>query len=309
MKVKISIIGAGNVGATTAELLALSGFSDVVLIDVLGDVAKGKAIDIACACPLWGSSSNVYGSDNYDDTKNSQIVVVTAGLARKPGMSRDDLLTKNAEIIKDVCKKVSQKSPDAIIIVVTNPMDAMAALAHKVSGFDASRIIGMGGVLDSTRFRAFIAAEARVSVESVEALVLGGHGDLMVPLPRFTTIGGVPITEFMKEDKIEALVHRTRNGGAEIVKLLGSGSAYYAPAAAIVKMVNSIYFNERQVLPVSCYLDGQYGLSGVFVGVPAVIGGGGIEEIVELALLDNEKEALNTSAQSVRGLMEKLGIL
>lgn len=306
MKTKISVIGAGNVGATVAELIARDGLADVVLFDIHEGLAKGKALDMTEACPLWNSSSTVTGTSNFEETAVSDIIVITAGFPRKPGMSRDDLLHANADVIKSVTEGTVKHSPDSIIIVVTNPMDVMAYTAMKVSGFSGQRVIGMGGVLDSSRFRAFVAMELGVSAEDVEALVLGGHGDQMVPLPRFTTVKGIPIPELASNDKVERLIERTRNGGAEIVGLLKTGSAYYAPAAAAVQMVKSILFDEKRLLPCSAYLDGQYGVSGIFLGVPVIIGKKGIEKIVELHLTEEEMSMFNKSASAVKAMIDTL---
>jgi malate dehydrogenase len=306
MKSKISVIGAGNVGATTAELIARDGLADIVLFDIHEGIAKGKALDMTEACPLWNSSSTVTGTSIFKDTAGSDIIVITAGFPRKPGMSRDDLLHANADVIKTVTEGTVTHSPDSIIIVVTNPMDVMAYTAMKVSGFPGRRVIGMGGVLDSSRFRSFVAMELGVSVEDVEALVLGGHGDQMVPLPRFTTVKGIPIPELASNDRIEHLIQRTRNGGAEIVGLLKSGSAYYAPAAAAVQMVKSILFDEKRLLPCSAYLDGHYDVCGIFLGVPVILGKNGIEKIVELHLTEEEMFMFNKSASAVRDMIDTL---
>jgi malate dehydrogenase len=308
MNAKITIIGAGNVGATTAELIARDGLADVVLFDIHDGIAKGKALDITEACPLWNSSSRVIGTSSFEDTAESDIIVITAGFPRKPGMSRDDLLNANAVVIKSVMEGSVQYSPDSIIIVVTNPMDVMAYAALRVSGFSRERIIGMGGVLDSARFRTFIAQEAGVSVADVEALVLGGHGDQMVPLPRFTTIKGIPIPELLDLETIERLIERTRTGGAEIVGLLKTGSAFYAPAASSVQMVRSILFDEKRILPCSVFLQGEYGLNGVFAGVPVVLGIQGIEKIVELSLSHEEMSMFNRSAAAVKSMIASLNI-
>jgi malate dehydrogenase len=308
MKKKVTVIGAGHVGATAAQLIAQAGLADVVLFDIVEGLPQGKALDIAEACPLWGSASFVIGTSDYAETSNSDIVVITAGLARKPGMSRDDLLKANADILRSVTEAVSKASPDAMLVVVTNPMDVMTQLAWKVSGFKHSKVMGMGGVLDSARFRTFVAWEAGVSPADVEALVLGGHGDQMVPMPRFTTVKGVPITEMFPEDRVEALIERTRNGGAEIVAHLKTGSAYYAPGASVFEMVKSIILDEKRMLPTAAYLEGQYGAEGVYAGVPAVLGAGGVEKILELKLDAREKEGFDRSVSSVKGLIEKLGI-
>lgn len=306
MKTKISVIGAGNVGATTAELIARDGLADIVLFDIYEGVAKGKALDMTQACPLWNSSATVTGTSHFEETAESDIIVITAGFPRKPGMSRDDLLHANADVIKSVTEGTVKYSPDSIIIVVTNPMDVMAYTAMKVSGFSAQRVIGMGGVLDSSRFRAFVAMELGVSAEDVEALVLGGHGDQMVPLLRFTTVKGIPIPELISNDRIEYLIERTRNGGAEIVGLLKTGSAYYAPAAGAVQMVKSILFDEKRLLPCSAYLDGQYGVSGIFLGVPVIAGSKGVEKIVELHLTEEEMIMFNQSASAVKTMVDTL---
>jgi len=305
MKAKVSIIGAGNVGATTAQLIAYAGFADVVLFDIAEGVPQGKALDIAESCPLWNSSVSISGTNTYADTVYSDVIVITAGFPRKPGMSRDDLLHANADVIKKVTLETSRLSPECVIIVVTNPMDVMAQIAWKISGFSSKKVIGMGGVLDSSRFRTFVSMELGVSPEDVEAMVLGGHGDQMVPLPRFTTVKGMPITELLNKSKIDEIIQRTKNGGAEIVSLLKTGSAYYAPAASSCQMVKAIIFDEKRVLPCSAYLRGEYGISDLFVGVPVVLGKGGVQRIIELKLRDDEITQLNKSASSVKTLVEK----
>ncbi|MBI3592032.1 MAG: malate dehydrogenase, partial [Nitrospirae bacterium] len=259
MKKKVSVIGAGNVGASLAQMIVQSGIADVVLYDISDGIPEGKALDLSEACPLWGSSSSIVGTNDFSHTADSDVIVVTAGLARKPGMSRDDLLSANAKIVSEVVENTSKLSPKSIIIAVTNPMDVMAQVSLKVSNFDSSRVVGMGGVLDSARFRTFVAWELSVSPEDVEALVCGGHGDLMVPMPRFTTARGVSITELISKDRIDALVERTRHGGAEIVSLLKTGSAYYAPAAATYQMVEAIILDKKRMMPCSAYLNGEYG--------------------------------------------------
>jgi len=309
MKAKISIIGAGNVGATTAQLIAYAGFADVVLFDITEGMPQGKALDIAEACPLWNSSVSVIGTNTYADTTHSDVVVITAGFPRKPGMSRDDLLHANADVIKKVTTETSRLSPDSVIIVVTNPMDIMAQIAWKISGFSTKKVIGMGGVLDSSRLRTFISMELGVSPEDVEAIVLGGHGDQMVPLPRFTTVKGIPITELLDKDRIDAIMHRTKNGGAEIVGLLKTGSAYYAPAAASCQMVKSIVLDERRTLPCSVYLNGEFGINNLFVGVPVTLGKNGVEKILEFGLTDDEKTLFHNSASAVKKLIEKIAEL
>ena len=303
---KITVIGAGNVGATTAQQIIETGLADVVLVDIVEGLPQGKALDLAEAAPVVGYDVRITGTNDYADTAHSKIIVVTSGLARQPGMSRDDLLAKNAGIVESVVRQAAAVSPGAIIIVVTNPLDAMCHVALKASGFPPERVIGMAGVLDSARFRAFIAAELEVSVRDIRAFVLGGHGDTMVPLPRYSTVGGVPITELMSEERIEAIVERTRNGGAEVVALLKTGSAYYAPAASVVEMVEAILRDRRRILPCAAYLRGEYGVNGLYVGVPIVLGNGGMEKVIEISLTDDERAAFLRSADSVRGQLEKL---
>ncbi len=295
-------------GASTAQLLAYEGTVNVVLFDIAEGVPQGKALDIAEACPLWRSSSSVKGTNSYDDTAHSDVLIITAGFPRKPGMSRDDLLNANAEVVRGVAAETSKRSPDAVMIVVTNPMDVMAQLAWKVSGFPHRRVVGMGGVLDSSRFRTFISSELGVSPSDVEALVMGGHGDQMVPLPRFTTVKGVPITDILPAEKIHSLIERTRNGGAEIVSLLKTGSAYYAPAAATCEMIKAVLFDEKRVLPCAAYLDGEYGARGLFVGVPVVLGKDGAERVMELDINKEEKTGFARSLSAVKALVEKLSI-
>lgn len=308
MKLKLTVIGAGNVGASLAELIVRSGLADTVLYDIAEGMPQGKALDMSQACGLWGSSSSIKGTNDFKDTANSDIIVITAGLARKPGMSRDDLLGMNAKIVQDVTKGVAPLSPNAVIVMVTNPMDVMAQLCLNASGVPHKRIIGMGGVLDSARFRTFVAWEMGVSVLDVEALVLGGHGDQMVPLPRYTTVKGVPITELMNDDKIKTLIERTQNGGAEIVGLLKTGSAFYAPAASTFQMVRSIILDEKRTLPCSVYLEGQYGVNGVYAGVPTVLGASGVEGVIELNLTSDEQNLLENSARAVKALIDKLQV-
>ncbi len=303
---KVTVIGAGNVGATTAQRIIETGLADVVLVDIVEGLPQGKALDLAEAAPVVGYDVKVTGTNDYADTAGSKIIVVTSGLARQPGMSRDDLVAKNAGIVAAVVRQAVAVSPRAIIIVVTNPLDAMCHVAMQASGFPRERVIGMAGVLDSARFRHFIAAELDISVRDVRAFVLGGHGDTMVPLPRYSTVGGVPITELMTEERIAALVDRTRNGGAEIVALLKTGSAYYAPAASVVEMAEAIMLDRRRILPCAVYLQGEYGIDGLFVGVPAVLGDGGMERVIEINLSDDEKAALDHSAAAVRELVVKL---
>jgi malate dehydrogenase len=303
---KVTIIGAGNVGATTAEQIIAMGLADVVLVDIVEGLPQGKALDLNEAAPVVGYDVRIMGTNDYKDTADSKIIVVTSGLARQPGMSRDDLMAKNASIVGSVVKQAAAYSPDAIIIVVTNPLDVMCHVALAASGFPPERVIGMAGVLDSARFRSFIADELEVSVRDIRGFVLGGHGDTMVPLPRYSTVGGVPITELMSAERIEQLVERTRNGGAEVVALLKTGSAYYAPAASVVEMIEAILRDRRRVLPCAAYLRGEYGIDGLFVGVPIVLGNGGVEKVIEISLTDDERAAFNRSADSVRGLLEKL---
>ena len=303
---KVTIIGAGNVGATTAQQIIETGLADVVLVDIVEGLPQGKALDLIEAAPVVGYDVRITGTNDYADTAGSKIIVVTSGLARQPGMSRDDLMAKNAGIVGSVVKQAAAVSPDAIIIVVTNPLDAMCHVALKASGFPSERVIGMAGVLDSARFRAFIAAELEVSVRDIRGFVLGGHGDTMVPLPRYSTVGGVPITELMSAERIEQLVERTRNGGAEVVALLKTGSAYYAPAASVVEMVEAILRDRRRVLPCAAYLRGEYGIDGLYVGVPVVLGNGGVEKVIEIGLTDDERAAFNRSADAVRELLGKL---
>ena len=303
---KITVVGAGNVGATAAQYIVEKELGDVVLVDVIEGIPQGKALDLAQAGPVHGYDSALVGANGYDDTADSDVVVITAGMARKPGMTRDDLLFKNAEIVGSVVEQVARRSPTSILILVTNPLDAMVQLAWKKSGFPAERVIGMAGVLDSSRFRTFIARELNVSVENVTAFVLGGHGDTMVPLPRYSTVAGIPITDLLPKEKIEALVTRTANGGAEIVNYLKSGSAYYAPGASAVEMVEAILKDKKKILPCAAYLNGQYGVRGLYVGVPVKLGRAGVEQIIEIKLQPDEQAAFDKSAASVRELVDKL---
>jgi malate dehydrogenase len=303
---KITVVGAGNVGASVAQYTVEKELGDVVLVDVLDGIPQGKALDLAQAGPVHAYDSKLVGANGYEETANSDIVVITAGLARKPGMSRDDLLFKNAEIVGGVVDEVVKRSPTSILVLVTNPLDAMVQLAWKRSGFPPNRVVGMAGILDSARFRTFIAWELNVSVENVTAFVLGGHGDTMVPLPRYSTVAGIPITELLPKEKVEALVKRTAGGGGEIVALLKSGSAYYAPAAATVEMVEAILKDKKKILPCAAYLDGQYGVKGLYVGVPVKLGRNGVEQVIEIKLTAAEQAALNKSADAVRELVEKL---
>lgn len=308
MRQKVSIIGAGNVGATTAMMIAQSGIADVVLFDIVEGMPQGKALDIAESCPLWDSPSRVIGTNNYEDINDSNIIVITAGLARKPGMSRSDLLHANANIVKNISLEITKRSQNAIVIVVTNPMDVMAQLAWKTTEFSCKRIIGMGGVLDSSRLIYFISNELNVSPTDIEALVLGGHGDDMVPLPRFTTVKGIPLTELLPKKKISKLIERTRNGGAEIVSLLKTGSAYYAPASSTFHMVKAIILDEKRTLPCAAFLNGEYGLKDVYMGVPVILGKDGVEKIIEVKLTKEEKIAFRKSYESVVKLIKQLNI-
>ena len=303
MNRKVTVVGSGNVGATAARSIADKELADVVILDILEGVPQGKGLDMLEACPVEGSDARVMGTNDYADTAGSDIVVITAGLARKPGMSRDDLLAKNHAIMKGVTEQVVKYSPDCVIMPVTNPLDAMAQVVYRVSGFPRERVIGMAGVLDSARMRAFIAQALNVSVENTHAFVLGGHGDTMVPLPRYSTVAGIPITELLDAEQVEAIVHRTAHGGAEIVKLLGTGSAYYAPGSAVVEMVETVLKDKKKILPCSVFLQGEYGVQDLFVGVPCKLGGNGLEEIIEITLTPDEAAALNKSAEAVRELV------
>jgi malate dehydrogenase len=305
---KVTVVGSGNVGATAARSIADKELADVVILDILEGVPQGKGLDMLEACPVEGSDARVLGTNDYADTADSDIVVITAGLARKPGMSRDDLLAKNHAIMKAVTEQVIKYSPDCVIMPVTNPLDAMAQVVYRVSGFPRERIIGMAGVLDSARMRAFIAQALNVSVENTHAFVLGGHGDTMVPLPRYSTVAGIPITELLDAEQVEAIVHRTRHGGAEIVKLLGTGSAYYAPGSAVVEMVEAVLKDKKKILPCSVFLQGEYGIQDLFVGVPCKLGAHGLEEIIEITLMPDEDAALKKSAAAVRELVEIINV-
>ncbi len=306
MNTKITVVGAGNVGATLAQRLADRELGDVVLIDIIEGMPQGKGLDIRQACPIEGSDSRAIGTNDYADTAGSDVVVITAGIARKPGMSRDDLLNTNYKIVKECTENVARHSPDAVLIVVSNPLDAMAQVAYKVSGFPKCRVFGMAGVLDSARMRAFIAMELGVSVENVNAFVLGGHGDTMVPLPRYSTVAGVPITELLPPERVEAIVKRTAGGGAEIVGLLKTGSAYYAPSSSTVEMVDAVLKDKLKILPCACYLEGEFGIQGLYVGVPAQLGAPGVEKIWEIKLTDAERAALHKSAAAVKELVDVL---
>ena len=307
MRKKVTVIGAGNVGATVAMRVAEKELADVILIDILEGVPAGKALDLAEAAPIECHDSMITGVTNdYSLAKGSDIVIVTAGIPRKPGMSRDDLLTTNAGIVKSVVKEISAVAPNSILLIVSNPLDAMCHVALETSRFDKRRVIGMAGVLDSARFRAFIAMELKVSVENTHAFVLGAHGDTMVPLPRYSSVAGIPITELMSVERIEAIVERTRKGGGEIVSLLKTGSAYYAPASAVTEMAEAILKDKKKILPCVAYLQGEYGINNLFIGVPVKLGSSGVEEIIEIRLTAEENESLQRSAKAVQGLVDDL---
>ena len=304
MRNKVTVIGAGNVGATTAQRIHQLGYADVVLVDVVEDLPQGKALDMLESGPVIGSDASIIGSNGYAESANSDVVVITAGIARGPGMSRDDLLLTNMKITSSVTQEVIKYSPNCIIIAVTNPLDAMVQNVFETSGFPRNRVFGMAGVLDTARFRTFISQELQVSIEDVQAYVLGGHGDDMVPLVRYTTVGGIPISELMAEEKVEQLVQRARQGGGEIVALLKSGSAYYAPSASITQMVEAVLLDKKRILPGCAYLQGEYGINGLCVGVPVKIGAGGMEQVIEIRLTPDEQQALKKSADSVQELID-----
>jgi malate dehydrogenase len=307
MRKKVSIVGAGHVGATAAHWIASKELADVVLIDIVEGIPQGKALDLLEAMPIEKRDSHVLGTNDYADTANSDIVVITAGIPRKPGMSRDDLLNTNYKIMQEVVGRVVATSPSAILIIVSNPLDAMAQAAFRISKFNRERVIGMAGILDSARFRTFIAEELKVSVENVTAFVLGGHGDTMVPLARYSTVAGIPITELMDKSTLDRLIQRTRDGGAEIVKYLKSGSAYYAPSSAATEMVEAILKDKKKILPCAAYLQGEYGINGLFVGVPCKLGARGLEQIIQIKLTDEEQAALKKSADAVQELVKVIG--
>ncbi len=304
MKSKVTVVGAGNVGATTAQRIHQLGYADVVLVDVVEDLPQGKSLDMLESAPVMGTDAKIVGSNSYEATAGSDVVVITAGIARRPGMSRDDLLLTNMRITSSVTEQVVKYSPDCIIMPVTNPLDAMVQNVYEASGFPRSRVFGMAGVLDTARFRTFIAEELNVSVEDIQAFVLGGHGDDMVPLVRFTNVGGIPISELMAEEKIDQLVKRTRSGGGEIVELLKEGSAYYAPSAAITQMVEAVLLDKKRILPACVYLEGEFGINGLCVGVPVKLGAGGMEQVMEIKLTVDEQAALKGSADTVQELVE-----
>ncbi|MDP4726459.1 MAG: malate dehydrogenase [Desulfobacterales bacterium] len=306
MDKKVTVVGAGNVGATAAQRLAEKELCDVVLVDIIEGVPQGKSLDLTEAAPIEKHDAHLTGANTYDATAGSNIIIITAGIPRKPGMSRDDLLGTNAGIMKKVTEQVAKLSPDAVIIIVSNPLDAMCHVAFDASGFPKERVLGMAGVLDSARFRAFIAMELNVSVENTHAFVLGGHGDTMVPLPRYSTVAGIPITELLPQDRIDAIVERTRTGGAEIVSLLKTGSAYYAPASAAVEMAESILKDKKKILPCAALLQGEYGIEDLFIGVPVKLGAAGIEEVIQIKLTEDEQAALNRSAAAVQELKEAM---
>jgi len=306
VRTKISVVGAGNVGATVAQLIAYKELGDVVMVDIVEGLPQGKALDLLEAGPVEGFDSLVAGANHYEATANSHIVVITAGIARKPGMSRSDLINTNANIVRAVTEQVVKYSPEAFLIVVSNPLDAMVHLTKHVSGFPKNRVIGQAGVLDSTRFRTFIAQELNVSVEDTQAFVLGGHGDTMVPLPRYSTVAGIPITHLLPQETIDRLVQRTRDGGGEIVSLLKSGSAFYAPGASVVQMVEAMVKDKKRVLPCTAYLEGEYGLRNIYFGVPVKLGAGGIEQIIEIELTAEERAALQASAKEVEETIQQL---
>lgn len=303
---KITVVGAGNVGASVAAYCSAQELGDVVLVDILEGIPQGKSLDMFEATPVLGVDTKVIGANAYEATQGSDLVIITAGIARKPGMSRDDLLKTNVKIVGDVAAKAAGFSPNAILIIVSNPLDAMVYTAWKKSGFEPRRVIGMAGVLDAARFRSFLADEIGVSVEDVHTLVLGGHGDTMVPLTRYCFVGGIPVTNFITEERLEEIVQRTRQGGAEIVNLLKTGSAFYAPAASAVEMAKSILLDKKRLLPVAAYLDGEFGEKGIFVGVPAILGSAGVERVVELELNNEEQEAFDKSVEAVKTLVKEV---
>jgi malate dehydrogenase len=306
MDKKVTVVGAGNVGATVAQRLAEKELADILLVDIVKGLPQGKALDLQEAAPIEKHDARLTGANDYSLSGDSDIIIVTAGIPRKPGMSRDDLLSINAGIVKNVVEQTARLSPDAILMIVSNPLDAMCHVALQTSGFPAHRVLGMAGVLDAARFRAFIAMELNVSVENTHAFVLGGHGDTMVPLPRYSTVAGIPITELLPQARVDELVKRTRDGGAEIVGLLKSGSAFYAPASAAVEMAGAILKDKKKILPCAAYLQGEYGIHDLFMGVPVKLGRKGVEEIIEISLTDDEKADLNRSADAVRSLVDTL---
>ena len=306
MRQKVTVVGGGNVGATAAQRLAEKGVADVVLVDIVEGMPQGKALDLMQAAPVEKHDFKIEGANDYGPTENSDVVIITAGIARKPGMSRDDLIKTNLKIVGDVTREIAAKSPQAVLIIVSNPLDAMCHVAYKASGFSPKKVIGMAGVLDTARYRTFLAMELNVSVECIQAMVLGGHGDTMVPLPRFTTVSGIPISEFISKERLDEIIKRTAFGGAEIVSLLKTGSAYYAPASSAVEMAESIIYDRKKILPCAALLSGQYGINDLFIGVPVKLGAEGIEEIIELNLSAEESAALKNSADAVQKLVDFL---
>jgi malate dehydrogenase len=308
MRKKITVVGSGNVGATVAHRLADKQLADVVLIDILEGIPQGKGLDLLESGPIEGYDVRIRGTDSYADTARSDLVVLTAGFPRKPGMSRDDLLKANYDVVKGTVEQVVKYSPDCILIVVTNPLDAMAQTAYRVSGFSKNRVIGMAGILDTARYRTFLAEALNVSVQNVQGFVLGGHGDTMVPVPRYTTVAGIPVTELLPKEQLDQIIKRTANGGAEIVSLLKTGSAYYAPSAAVVEMIDAIFNDRKKILPCAAYLEGEYGIHGLFVGVPVKLGARGIEQVIEIKLTPEEQAALERSANAVQELVKVIGV-
>lgn len=310
-RAKITIVGAGHVGATTAHWAVIKELGDIVLVDIpqTGDMPKGKALDLLESSPIAGFDCNIIGTTGYEETKDSDIVVITAGVPRKPGMSREDLLNTNAGIVRSVVEQAVKYSPNCIIIVVTNPLDAMTHLAWKVSGFPTNRVVGQAGVLDTARFRTFIAMELNVSVKDVHAMLMGGHGDAMVPLPRYSSVSGIPVTQLIPRERLDQIIERTRKGGGEIVNLLKTGSAYYAPGAAVAEMIEAIVRDKRRLMPCSAYCDREFGVGGLYVGVPIILGGNGVEKIVEIELNEEERAAFEKSVAGVRELVKQLGLL
>lgn len=306
MRKKVTVVGGGNVGATAAQRLAEKNIADVVLVDIVEGMPQGKALDLMQAAAVERHDYKILGANDYGPTKDSDVIIITAGIARKPGMSRDDLIKTNLKIVGDVTRQVASLSPQSVLIIVSNPLDAMCHVAYKASGFDPKRVIGMAGVLDTARFKTFLAMEMNVSVDCIQAMVLGGHGDTMVPMPRFATVSGIPVTEFIDPKRLDEIIQRTANGGAEIVGLLKTGSAYYAPASSAVDMAESVLYDRKKIMPCAALLQGQYGINDLFIGVPVKLGEGGIEQIIELKLSADEDAALKKSAAAVQGLVDFL---
>ncbi len=305
---KITVVGAGNVGATTAQILSEKELGDIVLLDVIEGMPQGKALDLQEAGPMYSYYTHIYGTNSYDDTAKSDVVVVTSGLPRKPGMTREDLVKVNGDIVKSVTEQIVQKSPDAIIIMVSNPLDAMTYIAHKISGFPKERIMGMAGVLDSSRLKTFISMELNVSIDNVQAFVLGGHGDTMVPMTRYTTVSGIPVADLISKERLDAIIQRTRDGGVEIVNLLKKGSAFYAPASSVVDMVDAILRDKKKILPCTVLCKGEYGFDDLFLGLPVKLGRKGVEEIIEIRLTKEEEDSLDHSANAVRELCKTVSL-